>query len=166
MSVVVAMGMLWSCAAAENLGDMLREAGWQKMLGTWVDAETKGEKIMVRYGWKYKDHVIQVNSKMGELQSTGFIGRNGKTGEVYQAGVNSMGGASLGQWNEDGGDAILELGYVSPEGEEGGMRIRHHLQDDDTMVVTVNGEGGEEMTVTLVRKKAPKKAKKAKPEDK
>jgi hypothetical protein len=143
MSVLMVMSVLWSSAAAENLGDMLREAGWNKIIGTWMDADTKGEKITVRYGWKYKDHVIQVTSTMGELKSTSLIGRNGKTGEIFQAGANSTGGASLGKWSEEGGDAVLEVGYVSPEGEEGGMQIRHHMQDDDTMVVTVSGEGAE-----------------------
>jgi hypothetical protein len=166
MSVLMVMSVLWSSAAAENLGDMLREAGWNKIIGTWMDADTKGEKITVRYGWKYKDHVIQVTSTMGELKSTSLIGRNGKTGEIFQAGANSTGGASLGKWSEEGGDAVLEVGYVSPEGEEGGMQIRHHMQDDDTMVVTVSGEGGQKMTITLVRKKAEKKPKKEKKADK
>ena len=46
------------------------------------------------------------------------------------------------------------------------MQIRHHMQDDDTMVVTVSGEGGQKMTITLVQKKAEKKPKKEKKADK
>lgn len=161
--MMVLMGGICSSAVADNLGDMLREAGWGKMIGTWVDADTKGENIQVRYAWKYKNHAIQVTSKMGELQSTSLIGLNAKTGEVFLTGVNNRGGASIGKWVEQDGDAVLEAAFVSESGEEGSMQFRHHLKDDDTMIVTVPRENGDEMKITLVRKKAtPKKKSKEK----
>ena len=151
MSVLVVMGMFLSTAVAENLGDILKESGWDKIIGTWVDAETNGKKVSVSYAWKYENHVIETTSSMRELKSTSLIGVNGKTGEVFQAGANNRGGAMLGKWIGEDDDAVLEIGYVSPEGEEGSMKIRHHMKDDDTMVVTV--EADQTMTITLVRKK-------------
>lgn len=157
---MMTMAALCISAPAETLGDMLRTAGWDKIIGTWVDADTKGKNIRVKYAWKYEDHAIQVTSKMGEIHSTGLIGRNAATGEVFMSGINSKGGATLGKWVEEDGDAVLEAGFVSDTGEEGTMRIRHHLKDDNTMVVTIPREEAEDITITLVRKTAPKKEKK------
>ena len=105
--MMMAAAVLCGSATAETLGDMIREAGWNKIIGTWVDADTKGQNIRVKYAWKYKDHAIQVTSKLGEVQSTGLIGRNAATGEVFMTGVNSEGGATLGKWIEEDGDAVL-----------------------------------------------------------
>ena len=157
--MMMAAAALCTGATAETLGDMIRQAGWNKIIGTWVDADTKGENIRVKYAWKYKDHAIQVTSKLGEVQSTGLIGRNAATGEVFMTGVNSEGGATLGKWIEEDGDAVLETGFVSGDGEEGVMRIRHHLKDDNTMVITIPREDAEPITLTLVRQAAPKKEK-------
>lgn len=152
MGVLAVLGLVFATATAGNLGEMLREAGWSKIIGTWVDAETKGERVTITYAWKYEDQLIESTSTMGELKSTSLIGVHGKTGDVYHVGANNRGGAVLGKWTGEDGDAVLEVGYVSGEGEEGKMKIRHAMQDDDTMEVTVEGEDGT-MTVKLVRKK-------------
>lgn len=152
MGLLAVMSLVCSTATAENLGEMLKESGWDKIIGTWVDAETTGERATIQYAWKYENHVIESTSTMGDRKSTSLIGLNGKTGEVYHVGANNQGGGVLGKWTGQDGDAVLEVGFVSAEGEEGSMTIRHHLEDDDTMTVTI--EGGERtMTVKLVRKK-------------
>lgn len=165
--MMVIMGGMWSSAAmAENLGDILRKSGWNTIIGTWVDADTGGSNIRVRYAWKYRSHAIQVTSKMGDLQSTSLIGLNAGTGEVFMAGVNSRGGASLGKWIEEDGDAVLEAGYVSETGEKGSMRLRHHLEDDNTLIVTIPRENGRKVNIRLVRHQPAKKGKTAKEKEK
>lgn len=151
-ALAATLTIFWaSSAGAETLGEMLRDSGWDRIIGTWVDKDTKGERLKTTFAWKFENRVIEVNNKMGELHSVALIAVNAKNGEVFHVGANDKGGGVLGKWTEEDGDAILELGYVRENGEEGEMRIRHHLEDDDTMVVTL--ERDEPMTVTLVRAK-------------
>jgi hypothetical protein len=140
-----------SSAVAENLGEMLRESGWDRILGTWVDEDTNGDTIKITYAWRFEDRVVEVTSKTGKLETVGLVGVNAKTGEVHHLGADNQGGGSLGKWRLEDGDAVLELGFVSGEGREGAMKIRLHLKDDDTLVLTV--EAPEPITRTLIRAK-------------
>ena len=140
-----------SSAAAENLGEMLRESGWDRILGTWVDQDTNGDTVKITYAWKFKDRVVEVNSKAGDLETVGLIGVNAKTGEVHHLGADNQGGGSIGKWSLEDGDAVLELAFVTGEGKEGGMKIRQDLKDDNTLVLTV--EAPEPITLTLIRAK-------------
>ena len=140
-----------SSAAAENLGDLLRQTGWDRILGTWVDQDTNGDTVKITYAWKFKDRVVEVNSKAGKLETVGLIGVNAKTGDVHHLGADNQGGGSIGKWRVEDGDAVLELAFVSGDGKEGGMKIRQHLKDNDTLVLTV--EAPEPITLTLVRVK-------------
>lgn len=79
------------------------------------------------------------------------MGRSGKTGKIFSLGVDSDGGSSIGQYVADGEDLILELGFASGQGVEGGMKLRHHLKDDDTVVCTI--EGPQPFSFTLIRLK-------------
>ena len=45
---------------AETLGDMMKAEGTDKMLGTWVDADTNGEKFKITYKWKIKGHAVEL----------------------------------------------------------------------------------------------------------
>ncbi len=139
---ILAVSLLYTTsmrsAAAETLGEILEKSSWSKIIGTWVDQDTKGDTVKTTYAWKIKDRVIEVTTQQGEVESVGLIGVNGKTGDVFYMGADSTGSSSIGQWTvEDNGDAVLGMLYTSGDGQEGSMNIRHHREDNDTMTVTV-----------------------------
>ncbi len=138
--VIAAMLAIWSipCKADENLGNILSDSGWNRILGTWVDAETKGAKSMTTYAWKFKNRVIAAMGIEGEKETLSLIGQNPKTGEVFNISVDSEGGSSLGKWTLKKEEAILELVFVTGAGVEGALRIRFKLEDDNTLIVTVD----------------------------
>ena len=141
-----------SSAQGADLGEALDSVNWRGILGTWVDSETKGERVKVAYAWKFKDKLIEVNSKMGETESISLMGFNPETEEVFMMGGNNKGGGSIGKWSMDGEDAVLELSYVSETGDKGTMKFKHHRVDKDTIKITGSiGDSGEEFAVTLVR---------------
>ena len=136
IAVVLTLGSAPS-ADAENLGDILRESGWDRIIGTWVDAETKGNRFKATYAWKFKNTVVEITSKNGEKETVAIMGRHAKTGDVYNLAADNEGGSSIGKWGLEEGDAVLELRYVTGQGKEGGVKLRHHLEDDDTLIVTI-----------------------------
>ena len=141
-------------ATGADLGEALDSVNGRVIIGTWVDSETKGERIKVVYSWKFKNKLIEVNTKMGESESVALMGFNPATEEVYMVGANNKGGGSIGKWTMDGEDAVLELSYVSEEGETGKMSYKHHWVDKDTIEVSGMTEDGQQaFTLTLVRAK-------------
>jgi hypothetical protein len=149
VGMILSVGMLG--ARAETLGDKLREAGWEGIIGTWVDVETKGERVKTTYTWKFKDKLIQVTNKTVDRVSVAWLGLNAKTGEVFHFGADNEGGSSLGKWSEEDGEAVLELGYVMGTGVEGELLIRQRLEGEDRLVVTLEAEGAEPVVFDMVR---------------
>ena len=137
--------------AADKLSDILRESKWDDIIGTWVDADTKGD-YKVTYAWKLADRVVEVNSKYRGVETVGLMGVNAKNGDVFHMGADSAGGSSLGKWDiEDNGDAVLSIVFTGGDGEQGSLNIRHHREDKDTVLVTL--ELPEPIKIKLVRAK-------------
>ena len=100
--VVVAAVMTLAAAnapAAEELSDILREAKWDGIVGTWIDADTKGAGYKVAFAWKIKDRVLESTSweENGKKQTGGLMAVNGKTGKVFHMGADSADASSLGE---------------------------------------------------------------------
>ena len=136
-------------AAADDLGEILRQTGWDRVLGTWVDAETQGATLKLTYAWKFKDKVVAITARAGERESVALVGVNAKTGDVYSMAADNQGGASFGKWRLEGGDAILELAYIRGDGREGRLKVRYHFEDDDTIVMTI--ERPDPIAIKLIR---------------
>lgn len=143
-----------SSVRGDDLGEALRHVGWEGILGTWVDSETKGDAVITSYAWKFENKLIEVNTTVGDTKSVLLMGFDPENEAVYVLGGDNKGGGSMGKWSIDGEDAVLELQYRSGEGEKGTMKIRHHMVDADTMKLTISsGENEEAAEVTLVRSK-------------
>lgn len=124
--------------AADTLGDVLREAGWQRIIGTWVDAETGGEKIRATYEWKIDDRVIATTTRRFGKESAALICINAKSGDIFHIGGDSEGGSFLGKWQlETNAYANLTLGMVEPDGGQETMTVQYELVDDNTMKVRI-----------------------------
>ncbi len=124
--------------AAENLGSILREFGWDRMIGTWVDAETEGEKYTSVTTWKFDGHVIQTettNHVEGKREIT-LMAYSPKRAEIFHVSADDKGGSSIGTWTFTKDEAITNLGYVTPEKQEGLLQIRYRFIDNDTITVT------------------------------
>ncbi|MEK6238366.1 MAG: hypothetical protein N2C14_26920 [Planctomycetales bacterium] len=125
-------------AAADKLSDVLRKAKWDGVIGTWVDPETKGKLRKTTYEWKIKDRVIAISSQQDSAEHFSLMGVNGKTGQVFHMSASGDGTSSLGKWEfKDDGDAVLQLLYTTGDGQEGGLSVRHRLEDADSMTMTL-----------------------------
>ncbi len=140
-------------AQGADLAEALDHVNWKGIVGTWVDSESKGERVKIVYAWKFEDKLIEVNSKMGDTESVSLMGFNPETEEVFMMGGNNKGGASLGKWTMDGEDAVLEISYVDAEGEKGTMIFKHHRVDHDTIEISGTAGEGQEFSLTVVRSK-------------
>ena len=148
---------------ADTLAEVMKAEGIEKMLGTWVDADTNGENVKLTYKWKIKSHAVELNLKTKESSSTALIVYDQASEKVIHVGVNSKGELTRGNWSASDGAAVLNITQTNTEGQEVELKVTHKAVDKNTMSVAfemkASGEGGE---VTLVRPAKKPKAKKEK----
>ena len=137
------------------LRDILRKSKWDRIIGTWVDMDTKGAVLRTTYAWRITDRVIEITSKEVHKESVSLMAVDARTGEVVHMGVDSEGAHSHGKWEmNDNGDAVLGIEFIGADGQEGRLRLRYHLEDKDTLIVTIGLPNA--IKVKMVRAKAEK----------
>ena len=135
---------------SQKLGDMLRQSKWDRLIGTWIDADTNGAGLKSTYSWKIKDRVIELTSKEANNESVALMAINAESGEVFHTGADRNGTSFIGKWQlPKDGDAVLEVGFTSGTGEKGSIKIRYHLANDDTLVLTL--ELPQPITIKMIR---------------
>ena len=150
---VVAVSLCTSQAtAAETLMDKLKEAGWDGVIGTWVDEATGGKGYTITYAWKIQDRVIEVATKSPDNETVALMGVNAKNGQVFHMGADKQGASSLGEWKVDAdGSAVLTLVFTGGDGAQGTLQMRHKMVGKDKMEITI--QLAQPLRFTLVRKK-------------
>ncbi len=134
----------------QTLGEILRQSKWDRLIGNWVDAESKGAALKSTYAWKIKDRVIESTSKEANNESVALMAVNAESGEVFHTGADRNGTLFTGKWElSKDGDAVLEAAFTSGTGDKGSIKIRYHLANDDTLVLTV--ELPQPITIKMIR---------------
>lgn len=124
--------------APESLAALLKAAGWEGIVGTWVDKATNGAIAKTSYRWSIPNRVLEVRNEGGNNPSVALIGVNPTNGDVFHVGGDTSGGSFLGNWKiDDGGVATLSLGIAGADGNEFTLQVRHELLDADTMKIII-----------------------------
>jgi hypothetical protein len=138
--------------SGKSLATLLRESGWESVIGTWVDKATGGAAVRTTYAWKVPERVVEVSNTGGDNPSTAIMAVNAADGTVFQVGGDSRGGTFAGNWTVgDDGAATLRLAITTEKGERFDLGFRHELTGPDSMRVTI--ELPQPISVDLVRAK-------------
>jgi YVTN family beta-propeller protein len=114
-----------------RLGDVLRDAKWGRLIGTWVDEPTGGKTSRTTFAWKIKDVLIESAHRDSSNESFALIGVNPETGEVFHNGADRGGSMFAGKWEfSPDGDATLNISYVNTDAQKGTLKLRYRLKDD------------------------------------
>ncbi len=134
----------------QTLGDILRQSKWDRIIGTWIDADTNGAALKSTYSWKIKDRVIESTSKEPNNESVALMAINAESGEVFHTGADRNGTSFTGNWQlPKDGDAVLEVAFTSGSGDKGSIKIRYHLANDNTLELTI--ELPQPITIKMIR---------------
>lgn len=136
-AIVLSFGAV-SASAAETLGDVLRESGWDRLIGTWVGDNGRGGEIRVTYAWRFKDRVAEISSRDGDYETVALVGYAPGAGKVTNLLVDNQGGSGQGEWRLEGDQAILETAFVNGDGQESRLRVRQRLEGNDALTVTID----------------------------
>lgn len=136
---------------AENLGEIISDTGWDKLIGTWVDEKTKGEINRSTFSWRYQDTVLETITEQPGKETTSLFGLNPKTGKVFVVAADSAGASSSGDVEFKEGVVLFKVSYITETAIEGEVEIKYVLVDDDTIDLVFAME--EPVTMRLVREK-------------
>jgi hypothetical protein len=152
--------------AAQPLGALISEGGFDWMAGTWVATSSRGVTVEVTYKWAIKNHVISVEYKASnDFTYRGLIFYKATEGRIVHVGADNQGGFWEGVWDTDGRRAIMKFENTKADGEIQRGAAANSRVDANTMKVETyvkqNGEWSDPMvTMTYKRKKPAQKANK------
>lgn len=136
----------------KSLAAILRESGWDSVIGTWVDRQTGGTIVRTTYAWKVPERVIEVSNTGGDNPSTAIMAVSAADGTVFHVGGDSRGGTFAGAWTVgDDGAATLRLAITSEKRERLDLGFRHERTGPDTMRLAI--ELPQPIIIELVRVK-------------
>ena len=120
----------------KTLAEALERAGWDALVGEWVDEATKGDSLKLSFKWKIDQRVLVSESVDPARTSFAMISVNAANGDVFQVGADSTGSSHLGTWQfNENGEAVVMLGYTDGEGKQGQITLRYQLTDDNTLTL-------------------------------
>ena len=122
--------------AAEKLSDILRESKWDGIIGTWVDAKTKGKANRTTFEWKVKDRIIALSSREGDKETASLIMVSHDKG-IRQIGGDNKGSTMYGRWDFKEKTALVDLTVEVGENKELPIKLEYRLEDKDTMTMSV-----------------------------
>ena len=138
----------------ETLGELLKETGFDRLLGDWVDVGTGGRGYRTRFSWKIDGRVLeQVSDERGE-RAVGLLSLRGGTREVAAFTADAAGLQTLGTLTFEGGEAVHRLGLRDGDGNEGALVIRYKFETDDRLTFRLSVPGGGEPFAVVRLKRA------------
>jgi len=153
--------------AAQPLGTLVSEGGFDWMAGTWITTTGQGETIEVTYKWAVEKHVIAVHYKSSSgFDYHGLIFYRATEDKIVHVGADNLGGVWEGTWDSDGRRAIMEFANTRANGDIRRGSAASSRFDAETMKVEMylvqDIEPGDEpmATMTYKRKKPAQKANK------
>jgi len=138
---------VWSAQAAaqQNLGDIVKEYGFDWLIGKWEAETSEGDKVQVIYKWELDKHLVTINLKWPDYEHRGMIFYVPAADEVVQIGVDNKGGTWKGTWDAEENKGILKIEHTKADGETQKMAIIYSKVDAQTMKTELYGlrENGE-----------------------
>ena len=130
---------VWSAQAAaqQSLGGIVKEYGFDWVIGKWVATTEEGDKIQIEYKWQLNRHLVTLYLKWPDYEYQGMIFYSPAEDEVVQIGVDSRGGSGKGIWDVEGNKAIIKYEHISADWETNRMAIAHSKVDANTMKAEV-----------------------------
>ena len=120
-----------------TLGEIVKNNGWESLLGDWVDASTRGE-FQVSLSWKIKNRLLEMSFTEQAGATIASINIDPSSGEIVHSGINPLGASITGTW-----DFAVEEGprfngkFLSLEGAEGELSIQMVPQEKDALLFKI-----------------------------
>jgi len=132
LAIVLAI-LATGARAQQSLGGIVKEYGFDWMIGRWVATTDDGDKIQIEYKWQLNKHLTTLHLKWPDYEYLGIIFYSPAEDEVVQIGVDSRGGNGKGTWDVEGDKAIIKYEHLGADWETNRIALAHSKVDANTM---------------------------------
>ena len=122
-------------AAAQNLGDVVRESGTEWLIGDW--SEIGNASTNVGFHWELDRHAIVVKFASGNTKAFGLITYRTKENTVHYVSADNRGASGKGRWVMTDGHPTLFYEQTATSGKVTSAGFVHKKVDDTTMIIEV-----------------------------
>ena len=161
-SAIFLIGLATTASAQQTFGEMVREGGFEWLIGDWTSTFEQDQTAQLTYKWAIKDRLITADFKTADYAYHGMVFFSPAEHQVVEVGVDSRGGVVKGSWGPEGMDAVSTTTRTDAEGNAEKIVFLHSKVDDKTMRITLyklgeNGNRPEQAWATMEYKRSEKK---------
>jgi hypothetical protein len=157
LAIVLSLAMTSVAAEPNSIGNILKENGFDWLLGKWAATTDANQKIEAEFEMEADGYAISIEAKSGSNENVGLVYYSPAKKTILYTGVDSTGRIFGGPWEIMGDKLVVNIEQTKPDGS-----ITHYLRylskvDADTMksvtYSVVDGKHSEEPIGTLVFKR-------------
>jgi hypothetical protein len=157
LAIVLSLAMTANAAEPNNVGNILKENGFDWLFGKWETITDANQKIEVEFELEADGYAISIEAKTGSNENVGLVYYSPAKKTILYTGVDSTGRVNTGPWEIKGDKLVANIEQTKPDGSI--TRYVRYLSkvDADTMksvtYSVVDGKRSEEPIGTLVFKR-------------
>jgi hypothetical protein len=154
---VLSLTIASNAAEPNNVGNILKENGFDWLFGKWETTTDANQKIEAEFELEADGYAISVEAKTGSNENIGLVYYSPAKKAILYTGVDSTGRVYTGPWEIKGDMFVVNIEQTKPDGS-----ITHYVRylskvDADTMksvtYSVIDGKRSEEPIGTLVFKR-------------
>ena len=155
--LVLSLTIAVNAAEPNNVGNILKENGFDWLFGKWAAITDVNQKIEAEFELEADGYAISIEAKAGSNEHVGIVYYSPATKTILYTGVDNAGRVNAGPWEIKGDKLVANIEQTKPDGSI--TRFVRYLSkvDADTMksvtYSVVDGKRSEEPIGTLVFKR-------------
>ena len=159
LNLAIALSLVMTAIAAEpnNVGNILKENGFDWLFGKWETIIDANQKIEVEFELEADGYAISIEAKTGSNENVGLVYYSPAKKTILYTGVDSAGRVNSGPWEIKGDKLVANIEQTKPDGSiTSYVRYLSKVDADTMKSVTysvVDGKRSEEPIGTLVFKR-------------
>jgi hypothetical protein len=157
LAIVLSLAMAAIAAEPNNVGNILKENGFDWIFGKWETITDANQKIEAEFELEADGYAISIEAKAGNNENVGLVYYSPAKKTILYTGVDSTGRVFDGHWEIKGDKLVINLEQTKPDGSI--TRYMRYLSkvDADTMksvtYSVVDGKRSDEPIGTLLFKR-------------
>jgi hypothetical protein len=154
---VLSLTIAVNAAEPNNVGNILKENGFDWLFGKWKTITDANQKIEIEFELEADGYAISIEAKTGSNENVGLVYYSPAKKIILYTGVDSTGQVNAGPWEIKGDKLVINLERTAPDGSiTRFVRYLSKVDADAMKSVTysvVDGKRSEEPIGTLVFKR-------------
>jgi hypothetical protein len=157
LAIVLSLAMTALATEPNNIGDILKESGFDWLFGKWAAISDANQKIEAEFELEGNGYAISIEAKAGSNEHVGLVYYSPAKKTILYTGADNAGRVFAGPWEIKDDKLVINLEQTKPDGSITNFLRYISKVDADTMksvtYSVADGKRSEEPIGTLVFKR-------------